>query len=106
MKLLYVSAVSAALLIDEKGDYYSREAYTLYVNGSPVSGETSVISLYGLDPDTEYEVRCSAETLSFRTKDEYCCLNVRDFGAKGDGETDSLPLYRPPYARVPKTAGC
>ena len=64
MKLLYAGAVSAALLIEEQGDYYSKEAYTLYVNGSPVSGETSVISLYGLAPDTEYEVRNGEETLS------------------------------------------
>ncbi len=94
MKLVYVSARSCTVLVDEKGDYYASKPYHLTLNGNKVRHDgQSVVSLFGLWPDTEYELAYSAEgekdsVVSFRTTKENCTLNVRRFGAAGDGERD------------------
>ena len=94
MKLLFASSVSCTLLMDENGDYYAHSAYTLFLNGEKAcEGDLSVCSLYGLLPDTEYALECRSDgrdplSMTFRTQKEYCALDVRRFGAKGDGVTD------------------
>jgi hypothetical protein len=46
-----------------------------------------------LTPDTEYSVVVEyqgiKEEISFKTRTETCCVSVKDFGAVGDGVTDS-----------------
>ena len=91
MRLVFVSPRSCAVLVDEQGDYYTGNPYELTVNGQAVAHERqSVVSIYGLWPDTEYEIVCRAEgeaeqRLMFRTTAETCTFDVRRFGAKGDG---------------------
>ncbi|MCR5323369.1 MAG: glycoside hydrolase family 28 protein [Lachnospiraceae bacterium] len=53
----------------------------------------SIITIFGLQPDTEYCMEVSfedggAESLSFTTAHESATVNVREFGAFGDGEHD------------------
>ncbi len=93
MKTLFVSSRSCAFLMDEEGDYYARLPRRLKLNGKDLGEENrAVVSLYGLWPDTEYTLEAFAgdekETAVFHTLPEYCTLNVRRFGAKGDGEHD------------------
>ena len=94
MKLLYVSSRSASVLLDPEGLYEAREKRQLTLNGEELGEEyRSVTSLFDLEPDTDYTLEAAAEaggaeTLSFRTKPETCALDVRAFGAKGDGEKD------------------
>lgn len=98
MKLLFVSARSAAVLLDENGYYELDRPARLYLNGEALGEEArSVRSLFGLWPGTEYELRMErdgeTQELSFRTEDEACTLNVRRFGAKGDGiQNDTFAL--------------
>ena len=100
MKTLFVSSRSCCVLLDPQGDYYAREPRTLYLNGREIGAEErSVISLYGLWPDTDYTLESRteggvAETLSFHTDAEYCTLNVRRFGALGDGEHDDTAMLQ------------
>ena len=68
--------------------------YRLYLNGKFIR-ETgnAVTSIYDLKPDTSYQVEArSGEGLvlksSFTTDSEFVTLDVRDFGAKGDGIQD------------------
>ncbi|MDE6047220.1 MAG: glycoside hydrolase family 28 protein, partial [Anaeroplasmataceae bacterium] len=46
---------------------------------------TNVYSVYHLIPNTTYTIKIGSCECQFKTDDEFVCLNVRDFGAKGDG---------------------
>ena len=94
MKILCLTSRSVSVLLDPEGLYEAREKRTLFLDGEEQEEEyRSVTSLFGLEPDTEYELESrtdsgETETLAFRTKKETCTLDVRDFGAAGDGKTE------------------
>ena len=132
MKLLSLSSRAAAVLLDAEGLYETAAPYRYTLNEKaepnadrwprlPVtdrSGESKrkVLSLFGLFPDTEYTLRAAfgdgaAEEISFRTADELCTMDVRRFGAVGDGTHDDGPAIQaaiaccPPGGRVFVPAG-
>ncbi len=87
---LYVSSVSACFELENTAPYYAEGPYDVTVNGAPalLGVRTNVFSLFDLKPDTEYCVGIGEDTLTVRTNFESACMNVRDFGATGDGSTD------------------
>ncbi len=89
MTPLYIGSRSVCLEIGE-GLYELREPRTLTLNGEPAGrAETCVFSLYGLMPDTDYLLETDrGETLRFHTGPETATMDVRRFGALGDGEHD------------------
>ena len=94
MKIVDVSARSCTVLLDAAGDYYARAPHRLVLNGEAWGEDArSVCTLFDLWPDTDYTLESwigdeKEDTVSFRTEKEYCTLNVKRFGARGDGETD------------------
>lgn len=95
MKCVFLSSRSCTVLLDAEGDYYARQPRRLFLNGKETEKEEnrSVFSLYGLWPDTKYSLKAvlsdgTEEKITFRTKKEFCTLNVKRFGAEGDGEKD------------------
>ncbi len=91
IRLLYTSAVSACFERVNGAPYYAPAPYTVSLNGEErFTTDTNVFSLFGLDPDTGYVLTVSDwdGTFSFRTQPETFALDVRDFGAAGDGEHD------------------
>lgn len=105
MNLLFVSARSASVLLDESGDYYLPFNADLFLQEGageeiPLGSENrSVISLFDLSPETEYTLimrrpERTDEILPFVTASEVCTLNVRRFGAQGNGEADDTPALQ------------
>lgn len=94
LKQLFIGSRSAALELADGGLYQTQKTYRLELNGKPW-GEcgTVTFSVYGLWPDTDYALRvldgmvCVASA-AFHTRHESVTLNVRAFGAVGDGRHD------------------
>ena len=91
MKILYAGSSSSCFELDNSNPYYAPEQITVCLDGNELyTTDKNVFSVYDLHPDTEYtvEIRYSSgdtEQLRFHTAEESCCINVRDFGAVGDG---------------------
>ena len=107
MELGLVAKTSRNVCIELKdtGIFYTDvNNYDIYINGVYTQSTNRVItSIYGLLPDTNYNIEVveSAQagdagtrneankgSLSVHTDFEYVTLNVRDFGAYGNGEHD------------------
>lgn len=100
MKIVDVSGRSCTVLLDAQGDYYARTPHRLVLNGEDRGEDArSVCTLFDLWPDTEYTLESwTGEeldgTVTFRTEQEFCTLNVKKLGARGDGETDDTPALQ------------
>ena len=100
MKNLCVTSRSCSVLLDPEGLYQAAEKRFLRLDGEDLGEEyRSVTSLFDLEPDTEYTLEAETESgrtdrITFRTKRETCTLNVRDFGARGDGETEDTAMLQ------------
>jgi polygalacturonase len=93
-------------------DIYETKEYDIYINDNFFMKSNKMVqSIYGLTPDTTYtiEVRQKDERIhgiTFTTKEETVSLNVRDFGATGDGVHDDTAFIQaaisscPPKGRV------
>ena len=117
IKVLFVSGRSVTIEIADGGLYNTVKPYRVAVNGADFPrAETVVHSIYGLWPDTEYTVQvfdgeCEVGSVAFCTEEESFTLNVRRFGAVGDGVHDDTPAIQaainccPPKGRVLIPAG-
>lgn len=93
IRTLFVSPVSACFELQNDAPYYAPEAYRVWLDGVEQStGNTNVFSLFSLLPGKTYRLRVqmgeAAEELLFTTKTVSAGVNVKDFGAVGDGVTE------------------
>ncbi|MCR5214297.1 MAG: glycoside hydrolase family 28 protein [Eubacterium sp.] len=69
--------------------YETEEEVSVYLDGKlKLCTKLNVFSIDGLIPDTEYSIRIGDVEKKFITKHESFLLDVKTFGAKGDGVSD------------------
>ncbi len=94
MKVLTRTARSVTIELDDGGIYDAHSTYEIWLNGEWHKTTDKVItSVFGLEPDTDYEIEARLEdavvaSCEFATEPEFVTLNIKEFGAKGDGQTD------------------
>ncbi|MBQ9437591.1 MAG: glycoside hydrolase family 28 protein [Lachnospiraceae bacterium] len=90
LNVLYLGSTSACFELENETPHYAPEPFKIFLDGREIREcETNVFSLFGLKPDEAYVLRIEGgtlkETLELRTLPETCALNVKSFGAAGDG---------------------
>lgn len=90
INILYAGTVSACFEIDNTLPYYCGGEYTVKLDGKEMlKSNTNVFSLFSLKPSTEYTLEVTGhDAVKFKTASETCAVNVKDFGALGDGVHD------------------
>jgi polygalacturonase len=93
LKILFSGVSSACFELINSLPYYAPGKFKVLLDGQELyECDSNVFSVFSLKPDSEYRVQAKGEDFEaeavFRTGKESCCVDVRSFGAKGDGVTD------------------
>ena len=107
IKTLFTSSTSVCFEWQNELPYYHDGEYVIYLDGEKVyEGDTNVFSLFNLSPDTEYTLTSPSldGEFKFRTNSETAVVNVRDFGAVGDGKTDDTRAVQSAINCLPRGA--
>lgn len=77
-------------------DVYETAPYDVVLNDVVIASnvKTNIYSIYNLTPNTEYTLSILGCEKKFQTEQEYVCLNVKDFGAKGDGKQNDTAFIQ------------
>ena len=107
MKVLFCGASSACFELENNTPYYAPEKFKVFLDGQEqYECESNVFSLFSLQPDTDYVLSAQSAAdggeLRFHTAKERCCLDVRAFGAVGDGVHDDTEAIRAAIACLPE----
>ena len=100
INLICVGASSACFELRNNLPYNAPEPYELWLDGVyQRQGNENVFSVFDLTPGTDHrlQMRMGGESweVTFTTNRERCAVNVRDFGAAGDGKTvDTQAIQR------------
>lgn len=86
---------------------YTDAPYRVLINGvEKLSTNLNVVSVQGLLPDTTYDLTVadatSETTKTFTTEHESVLLNVRDFGARGDGKSEDTGFLQAAILSCPE----
>lgn len=109
LSVMWTGAREAVVRIPDDGLFQSRHSWSVFVDGS-LSCVTNRVVTYvdGLKPGSAVDIKavcdengavCGARVV---TRPETYLLNVRDFGAKGDGFSDDTPYIQAAISCCPE----
>lgn len=90
------------------GIWYSKKPYQIILNGQPILVSNRVVqTIEGLLPDHDYAIKIKNEdgvspSIDFHTDYEFVTLDVKKFGAKGDGKQDDTLFIQAAVNACPK----
>ena len=109
IKVLKINARSVVIEIIGNGIFNTTQSCGLYINGEFHSSLDKTINyIGGLRPKTEYTAVVKSDgrvaEMTFTTPAEFVTLNVRKFGAKGDGVTDDTVFIQAAIMACPENS--
>lgn len=108
ISILSHTSRSAVLLIQKDAKYDLSNCLTVSLNGEFYCHTlNTVVYIDGLLPQTTYEIKVTDgykinETCFIETEYEYVTMNVKAFGAKGDGIQDDTPFIQAAVSCCPQ----
>ncbi|MDE5715623.1 MAG: glycoside hydrolase family 28 protein [Anaeroplasmataceae bacterium] len=87
--IIFKSSTSVTIEM-QNNDVFTTNPYTVKLNNEVIEEKVTnnIYSIYNLTPNTKYLLTINEAEVAFTTDQEYVCLNVKEFGAKGDGVTN------------------
>lgn len=110
ISLVMKTARSAVIEICDGGRYDTEKPYRICVNGEyRMTAEKTIFSLNDLTPDTLQQVEAydgedKVGEVSFQTDYEFVTLDVKRFGAKGDGVQDDTHFIQAAILACPENS--
>lgn len=90
-RVIFKTARKITIELLDAGIFYTDFTYDIYINGkNRMTSRRVVETVDGLKPDTEYTIQVvgegtRSETVNVRTDYEFVTLDIKKFGAVGDG---------------------
>ena len=108
--ILHTGVRTATLELENEEAFFSGRELTVYLDGKPaMKTDRNIFTLFGLMPETDYSIYAEcpedgskSEHISFTTAEESMLIDVREYGALGDGIKDDTAFIQAAIASAPK----